>query len=60
VWEGWADDEGGGGGNGGRRTGRRLKIQTDETCMEEVDGAQWARCAFWEGMAGKMRQRRRA
>lgn len=65
VWECWDGDGGGGGGGGGAAAGtgvaggRRLKIETNDTCMEAVDPAEAERCAFWEGMAWTMRQRRR-
>lgn len=36
--------------------GRRLVLRTNATGMEVVDGAQWERCAFWEGLAGVMEQ----
>lgn len=57
VWECW--DGGGGGGGAGGAGGRRLRIETNDTCMEGVDAAEAERCVFWEGMARRMRQRSR-
>lgn len=53
VWECWDD------GKNGGMMGQRLKIELNDTCMEDVDEAEAERCGFWEGMARTMRQRRR-
>lgn len=55
-WGCWDAEGEGEGGNGGRG-GRRLKIETGDTCMETVGEAGAERCVFWEGLARRMRQR---
>ncbi|KAM0124788.1 hypothetical protein ACHAP3_010107 [Botrytis cinerea] len=35
---------------------RRMKIETNVTAMEEIDGGLVARCNFWRGLAGRMEQ----
>lgn len=50
VWECW-DGRGPG--------GQRLKIETGGTAMESVGEEEAWRCEFWEGMAGRMRQRKK-
>jgi carboxylesterase type B len=50
VWECWD--------SGGEGVGRRLKIETGNTCMESVSEGEAARCTFWEGLGRQMRQRK--
>lgn len=35
---------------------RRLKIETNGTMMEEINGGLVERCNFWKGLAGRMEQ----
>lgn len=44
AWGGWGE-------------GQRLRIETDGSSMEGVGEAEWERCRFWEGLAGRMRQK---
>ncbi|CAG9982888.1 unnamed protein product [Clonostachys byssicola] len=45
LWESW--------GNGGDQ-GRRLKLETNSTFMEDIPSLQIHRCNFWRGLARQM------
>lgn len=50
-WRVWGEE--------GRGGGERLVFETGRTRMEEVGEGERMRCRFWEGMSGKLEQRRR-
>lgn len=56
AWERWGLLDGNGtvGGNG-----TRLVLETNNTRMEEVDGALAARCQFWAGLAPRTQQKKK-
>ncbi|KAI1804113.1 alpha/beta-hydrolase [Daldinia bambusicola] len=65
VWEPWDDDvaeedddEEGGKGDGNNGAGRRLLMQVGNFSMETVPEDQRERCAFWEGLAPALQQRK--
>lgn len=60
VWGAWGSlGAGGAAGADADANGTRLVLETNNTRMEEVGGAQALRCRFWEGLAPRTQQKRR-
>lgn len=51
AWDGW--------GATGTSNGSRIVLETGNTRMEVVEGAQMARCQFWAGLAPRTQQKKR-